>query len=99
MKTNDKIKKKGEKKMRLSEYGGRIISTDGRRTVEIIDPNDRRLFQYRAAIEGGEGGIERRVLRPSGKTFVDTKWEPVDMRAMLRVRGKYHPIIDELGRI
>ena len=83
---------------RLAEYGAKLRTIDGRRVVEMLDPNDnaRRRFQYRRIGDG----LERRVLRSDGSPFRDTgsPWEPVDdldrMRAM---RGHYHPILDPLG--
>lgn len=84
-------------RQKIEEYGGSIIETDGKRTIELIDPNDnaKRRFQYRAI----EAGIESLVLQANGEPFIDTgsPWEPVDLKAMLRMRGNYHPIIDELG--
>jgi len=83
---------------RLSDYGGRMITTDGTPTVELVDPNDhaRRRFQYRRA---ADGGLERRVLADDGRPFLDTGWlwEPVDVSALQAVRGSYHPILDPLG--
>lgn len=85
--------------MRLRDYGGRIITTDGLRTVEMRDPNDNghSRYQYRRR----EGKIERRVLAHDGTAFRDTgsPWErltPEDLIAMAHTRGAYHPILDEL---
>ena len=84
-------------KLKIEEYGGRIIYIDGHRTVEMVDPNDNahRRLQYRAI----DAGIESRVLQANGKPFIDTgsPWEPANLKAMLRMRGNYHPIIDELS--
>lgn len=89
------------KRNKLAEYGGKIIETDGLRTVEMVSPNDnaRRKFQYRRS---EDGGLERRVLQSSGKPFVDTgsPWEQMseDEIAQLHLtRGEYHPILDPLG--
>ena len=83
-------------------YGGRIIETDGRETVELRDPNDnaQRRYQYRRT---PDGGLERRVLCSDGEPFLDTgsPWEQmtVDEIAQLHARrGEYHPILDALGR-
>lgn len=85
---------------RLSMYGGRIIETDGIRTVEMIDPNDnaRTRHQYRI----GGAGLERRHLTAFGQSFRDTgsPWERIpdqEIAQMYAVRGQYHPILDELG--
>jgi len=82
---------------RLREYGGRMIVTDGRATVELRDPNDNSLsrYQYRRTTEG----IERRILDAHGRASRDSgsPWAPADVAAMLRVRGRYHPILDPLG--
>lgn len=90
------------RRSKLAEYGGRIITIDERRTVQLIDPNDnaQRRFQYRRTLDGG--GIERRVLRDNGEPFRDTgsPWEQMseDEIARLRMmRGTYHPILDPLG--
>lgn len=86
---------------KLAEYGGRIIDTDGRKTVELRDPNDNAAgrFQYRRA---GLAAIERRVLTAEGKPFIDTgsPWELMDFDAVAQLhmtRGEYHPILDPLG--
>jgi len=87
---------------RLAVYGGRIIQTDDRRTVEMVGANDNahRRFQYRCTIDGS--GIERRVLQSTGEPFLDTgsPWEvlgPADMAHLISVRGRYHPILNPLG--
>lgn len=85
---------------KIAEYGGRIIETDGRKTVELraVNDNAKRRFQYRRLGDG----VERRILQSNGKPFVDTgsPWEPMteDEIAQLRiVRGQYHPVLDPLG--
>lgn len=84
---------------KLAAYGGRIVATDDRKTVELRDVNDnaQRRFQYRRL----DDGIERRVLMSNGEPFRDgSPWEPMteDEIAQLRsVRGEYHPILDPLG--
>lgn len=89
---------------RLSDYGGQIITIDGQRVVQLVDPNDgaQRRFQYRLA-PGPQRQIERRVLAHDGQPFRDTgsPWEPMtdtEYRALLSVRGDYHPILDGLGQ-
>ena len=83
---------------RLSEYGGRIVQTDGLRTVEMVGANDnaRRRFQYRQR----GSTIERRVLDCDGVRFSDgSPWEILtdeDIGAMRAVGGEYHPILDEI---
>lgn len=85
---------------RLAEYGGRIVETDGRKTVQLVDPNDNaeRRFQYRKV---GPARIEKRILMSNGKPFRDgSPWElmTVDEIAQLHIaRGEYHPILDPLG--
>lgn len=84
---------------KLAEYGGRIIDTDGQKTVEMRDPNDnaKRRFQYRRAGDA----IERRVLQSNGEPFRDgSPWEQMtedEVAQMRSVRGAYHPILDPLG--
>jgi hypothetical protein len=81
---------------KLAEYGGRMIQTDGRPTVEITNPNEdrKRLFQFRRTAEG----IERRILQSDGEPMLDgSPWEPCDLLAMRAVRGNFHPILDPLG--
>ena len=77
---------------KLEQYGGRIILTDGIRTVELIDQDTQIRYQYRVR----EREIERRSLFLSD----DPPWEPVsdaDFEAWVRARsGIYHPILDEL---
>lgn len=84
---------------RLREYGGRMLTIDGRRAVQLVDPNDnaKRRFQYRRTLD--RTGIERRVLAHDGQPFRDTgsPWELVDIAALAAVRGSYHPILDPLG--
>lgn len=88
------------KRNRLAAYCGRIIETDGRKTVELRDPNDnaKRRYQYRRC---GPAHIERRVLQGNGKPFrAGSPWEQmtVDEVAQLHMaRGEYHPILDPLG--
>ena len=86
---------------KLAEYGGKLIQTDGRKTVQLVDPNDnaRRRFQYRLS---ENGSIEKRVLRANGKPFLDSgsPWETLsvnDVLALQAVRGRWHPILDPLG--
>lgn len=82
---------------RLRQYGGRLITIDGRVVVEMRDPNDNahRRCQYRREADG----IERRVLTADGQPYRDSgsPWEPVDIDALRHVRGTYHPILDPLG--
>lgn len=82
---------------RLAEYGARLRTIDGRTVVEMIDTNDgsRARYQYRRA----GAGIERRVLAPDGTPDIDSgsRWEPVNLAALMAVRGQYHPILDPLG--
>jgi hypothetical protein len=93
--------KRNEISERLRQYGGRMILVDGRRTVQLVDPNDNahRRFQYRLR---ARGGIERRILRHDGQPFIDTNspWEPLSQQeemALQLVRGEWHPILDPLG--
>lgn len=86
---------------KITEYGGRIINTDGRKTVELRDANDnaKRRFQYRRV---GLAAIQRRVLTADGKPFIDTgsPWELMtfdEVAQLHSVRGEYHPILDPLG--
>lgn len=86
---------------RLAQYGARLRTIEGRKTVETVDPNDgaRRRFHYRRS---PGGGLERRILRSDGSPFIDTgsPWEPYTAReiaAMAAQRGEYHPILDPLG--
>lgn len=84
----------------LSDYGGRMVETDGIPTVELCDPNDnaRRVFQYRRT---ADGGVERRVLMEGGEPFDGgSPWEALsamDLEYMRGIRGPYHPILDPLG--
>ena len=81
---------------KLAEYGGRMIQTDGRPTIEMTNPNNnrKRLFQFRRSAEG----IERRILQSDGEPMLDgSPWEPCDLLAMRAVRGNFHPILDPLG--
>jgi hypothetical protein len=81
---------------KLAEYGGRMIQTDGRTTVEITNPNEsrKRLFQFRRSAEG----IERRIMQSDGEPMPDgSPWEPCDLLTMLAVRGSFHPVLDPLG--
>ncbi|OFW05629.1 MAG: hypothetical protein A3H96_11250 [Acidobacteria bacterium RIFCSPLOWO2_02_FULL_67_36] len=84
---------------RLRVYGGTILTVDGQRVVQLVDPNDnaRRRFQYRRTLDGT--GIEQRTLRADGQPYTDTgsPWEPADVATMRRIRGDYHPILDSLG--
>ena len=79
---------------KLAEHGGRITETDGRRTVEMVNPNDnaRRRFQYRRS----DDGLERRILRDTG-SHSHGAWESMtidEIGSMLANRGEYHPILD-----
>jgi hypothetical protein len=76
---------------KLHEYGGRIIMIDGRRVVEMRDPNDnaRTRYQYRLSTNGA---LEAR--RNDGPWETRTATELAELR---RQRGQYHPILDELG--
>lgn len=85
----------------LTQYGARLITTDGRATVEMRGPNDnaRRRHQYRRS---PDGGLERRTLTAAGTPYADTgsPWEPyslTDLAALRAQRGQYHPILDPLG--
>lgn len=85
---------------KLSDYGGRMVQTDGIPTVELRDPNDnaKKVFQYRRTTDGG---IERRVLMEGGVPYPDgSPWESLsasDLQHLQSVRGQYHPILDPLG--
>jgi len=84
----------------LAACGGRIVETDGSRTVELRDPNDRagRLYQYRRY---GRALVERRVLQSNGEALSDgSPWEQMTLHEIMQLhmqRGKYHPILDPLG--
>jgi hypothetical protein len=81
---------------KLAEYGGRLIQTDGRPTVEIANPNNdrKRLFQFRQSAEG----IERRILQSDGEPLLEgSPWKPCDLLTMQAVRGNFHPVLDPLG--
>jgi hypothetical protein len=81
---------------KLAEYGGRMIQTDGRPTVEMPNPNNdrKRLFQFRRSSEG----IERRILESDGELMLDgSPWRSCDLLTMRAVRGNFHPILDPLG--
>jgi len=86
---------------KLAAYGGRIITIDERRTVQLVDPNDnaQRRCQYRCTRDGD--GIERRVLCDNGEPFIDgSPWEKMtidEIGALQSMRGEYHPILDPLG--
>ena len=85
---------------RLVEYGGKIIMTDGVRTVELRDPNDDgdHRYQYRRT---DDGRLERRVLTSAGRPMTDgSPWERLsdaEICGLLSRRGEYHPILDPLG--
>lgn len=86
---------------RLAEHGGRIVTIDEQRAVELRDPNDnaKRRFQYRRT---ADGGLERRVLQEDGSAFIDTgsPWEQYseqELASLRSRRGQYHPILDPLG--
>lgn len=81
---------------RLASYGARLRAIDGRRVVEMIDPNDgsRSRYQYRREA----ATVARRVLSHDGNIVTD--WYPLSepaLSALLSARGQYHPILDPLG--
>lgn len=81
---------------KLSQYGGRILTIDGQRIVEMLDPNDnsKSRHQYRAIV----GVLEHRLLDSDGTVIEE--WAPrtpAELRQMQAVRGQYHPILDEVG--
>jgi len=81
---------------KLKQYGGKLIETDGRKTVQLVDHNDnaRRIFQYRRSLDGG---LERRILRHDGKPY--SPWEQYSTHELLALqaqRGQWHPILDPL---
>jgi len=81
---------------RLAQYGARPRTIDGRRTVEIVDPNDnsrsRHQYQRRNAT------VWRRVLTADGETITDwTALTADELAQLVRTRGDYHPILDPLG--
>lgn len=84
---------------RLASYGGAIRNIGAERVVEMRDSNDasRTRYQYRRAGDT----IERRVLQSSGAPMLDgSPWEPLtrdEIASLMRTRGAYHPILDELG--
>lgn len=85
---------------RLSEHGGMMVDTDGRKTVELVDPNDNSRSRYQYRREGES--IERRRLTESGEPYRDdgspwTLMSESDLTAMRAIRGEYHPILDPLG--
>jgi hypothetical protein len=76
---------------RLAQYGARLRTVDGRKVVEMCDPNDgaQRVHQYR---RGADGGLERRTPQ--------TEWQLVtaeELARMIGARGDYHPILSPLG--
>jgi len=80
----------------LREYGGRIVTVDGSRVVEMCDPNDNSgaVYQYRRA----GNTLEARMLTEAGRLIADwTPRTPDELRQMQGVRGEYHPILSELG--
>lgn len=85
---------------KLAQYGARLRTTDGRKTVELVDPNDnaKRRFQFRLT---PMRGLERRVLRSDGEPMLDgSPWQELstpELAALIAVRGQYHPILDPLG--
>jgi len=82
---------------KLHEYGGRIVTVDGQRTVEMRDSNDnaRTRYQYRRS---SDGGLERRRLTSAGGTLDEWTAYTADELAQLRSqRGQFHPILDPLG--
>jgi hypothetical protein len=83
---------------KLANCGGRILWTDRKRTVELIDPqsNSERVFQYRRT---DDGGIEKRIL-PAIGLDEGYPWETLsanDVACMHAVRGTWHPILNSLG--
>ncbi len=85
---------------RLAQYGARLRTIDGRKTVEMVDPNDNAhaRHQYRRT---GDGGLEHRALLMDGSPDADgSPWvsrSPREIAAMAGQRGQYHPILDPLG--
>jgi len=82
---------------RLARYGARLRTIDGKRVVEMVDPNDngRARYQY----QRHNDVVLRRVLSADGTTIV-TDWVALtreELAALMRVRGEYHPILDPLG--
>lgn len=85
---------------RLAQYGARLRTIDGRKTVEMVDPNDnaRARYQYRRT---EDGGLERRTLLADGSP--DNEGSPwivytvQQIASMAGQRGQYHPILDPLG--
>ncbi len=82
---------------RLAQYGARLRTIDGLKTVELVDPNDngRARYQYQRYNDV----VLRRVLSADGTTIV-TDWVALtrdELAALMRVRGEYHPILDPLG--
>jgi hypothetical protein len=90
--------REGAKNLRkhLSTYGGRLLATDGRMTVEMIDPNDNSesRYQYRR----GDTGLERRMLSHD-EVEIDgwTTYTPSELAGLLAMRGNWHPILSPLG--
>ena len=85
---------------RLAQYGARLRTIDGRKVVEMVDPNDnaRHRYQYRRS---EDGALERRVLRSDGSPDADgSPWEPYspeELASLCAMRSQYHPILDPLG--
>jgi len=81
---------------RLTQYGARLRTIDGRLTVEMVDPNDngRSRYQYQRR----NGTVWRRVLTADGETITDwTALTADELAQLVRTRGDYHPILDPLG--
>jgi hypothetical protein len=81
---------------RLAQYAAKLRTVDGRRVVEMIDPNDntRARRQYRRA---DDGGLERRTILADGRSEPWVAYTAQEIIAMARQRGPYHPILDPLG--
>lgn len=85
---------------RLAQYGARLRTIDGRKVVEMVNPNDnaRARYQYRRS-EGGD--LESRTLlyngRPDNRGSPWAIHHPKLLAAMRSARGDYHPILDPLG--
>lgn len=86
---------------RLAQYGATLRIIDGRKAVEMVDPNDnaRARHQYRRA---DDGGLEQRtlLLADGNPDNEGSPWRPCtahQITVMAEQRGKYHPILDPLG--
>jgi len=81
---------------RLAQYGARLRTIDGKRVVEMVNPNDnsRARYQYRRCHDT----VLRRVLTADGETITDwTALTADELAQLVRTRGDYHPILDPLG--